>query len=46
MNLEILKQHTINLRVQDKTIFCVNGQQAIDHVVRVVKDAIAGLDQS
>jgi|LauGreDrversion4_2_1035121.scaffolds.fasta_scaffold274861_2 hypothetical protein len=26
INLEILKQHTINLRVQDQTIFCVNGQ--------------------
>jgi hypothetical protein len=26
INLEILKQMTLNLRVQDQTIFCVNGQ--------------------
>jgi hypothetical protein len=32
INIEILKQHTLKLRVIDQTIFCVNGQQVIDCV--------------
>jgi CheY-like chemotaxis protein len=46
INIEILKQHTLKLRVIDQTIFCVNGQQVIDCVDKLVRKSIDNIDLS
>ena len=43
INIEILKQLTQTLGVEQQTTFCVNGQQAIDHVKNLVGGALNNL---
>jgi CheY-like chemotaxis protein len=45
INLEILKQHAKALGIEEKTRYCINGQEVIDTVERIVTESLIGLDR-